>query len=84
VTFAEKLKELRAKAGLSQSALATASGMSLGAVHDYEQGKRMPTLESAVKLATALGTDCRAFAECITDSGAARVKRPRGRSQKKK
>jgi DNA-binding XRE family transcriptional regulator len=63
-TFAERMKELRAKAGLSQSGLATKSGMSLGAIHDYEQGNREPSLRSAFKLADALGTDCRAFADC--------------------
>jgi transcriptional regulator with XRE-family HTH domain len=65
MTFAEKLKELRTKAALSQSELADKSGMSLSAVHDYEQGKREPSLKSAAKLAAALGTDCRAFAACV-------------------
>jgi transcriptional regulator with XRE-family HTH domain len=69
VTFADKLRELRGKAGLSQSQLATASGMSLSAVHDYEQGKREPSLKSAFKLAAALGVDCRAFAEAMADDG---------------
>jgi hypothetical protein len=35
--------------------------MSLSVIHDYEQGKREPSLRSAAKLAQALGTDCRAF-----------------------
>jgi transcriptional regulator with XRE-family HTH domain len=64
MTFAERLKELRTKRGLSQSGLASASGRSLGVIRDYEQGKRKPTLESAVKLAKALGTTCEAFADC--------------------
>lgn len=84
MTFAEKLKELREKAGLSREQLSQTCGLARGTLRDYEQGLRMPTLESAVKLATALGTDCRAFAECMTDSGAAKVKRPRGRSRKEK
>jgi transcriptional regulator with XRE-family HTH domain len=63
--FSERLKELRNKAGLSQSQLASSSGMSLSAVHDYEQGKREPSLKSAVKLAAALGVDCRAFADAV-------------------
>ncbi len=71
MTFAEKLKELRAAAGMSQSGLARASGMSLGAIHDYEQGKREPSMRSTFKLAAALGTDCRAFADCDDVSGPA-------------
>jgi transcriptional regulator with XRE-family HTH domain len=65
MTFAERLKELRSKAGLSREQLAEGSGLARGTVRDYEQGKRKPTLESAVKLASALGTDCRAFADCV-------------------
>jgi transcriptional regulator with XRE-family HTH domain len=62
--LAEKLKELRNRAGLSQSELARASGLSLAAIQDYEQDRREPRFPSLVKLAAALGTDCRAFAEC--------------------
>lgn len=62
--FADLLRELRAKANLSQSGLARASGLSLGAIHDYEQGKRKPGLGSAAKLAKALGTTCEVLAEC--------------------
>jgi len=64
MTFAEKLKELRAQAGLTQIQLAEASGSSLGAVRDYEQGNRIPLLPAATKLARALGVDCTAFADC--------------------
>ncbi len=93
MNFADKLKELRAKAGLSQSQLASKSGMSLGAVHDYEQGKREPSLRSAVKLADALGVDCRAFTESVAteDKAPARSRkqaaggqRPRGRAKNHK
>jgi transcriptional regulator with XRE-family HTH domain len=54
-TFAEKLKELRERAGLTQAALAQSSGLSLGVIRDYEQGKKEPALRSAFKLAEALG-----------------------------
>jgi len=60
-TFAEKLKQLREAAGLSQEALARAMGMSVGIVRDYEQGRKEPSMRSAFKLARALGVDCRAF-----------------------
>lgn len=62
--FAEKMQQLREKAGLTQASLATAAGISLGAVRDYEQGKRAPSLRFAVKMARALGVTCEAFADC--------------------
>lgn len=80
----ERLKELREKAGFTQADLAKACGMPMGTIRNYEQGIREPSWRSLFKIATALGTDCRAFAECITDSGPAKVKRPRGRSRKEK
>lgn len=64
MTFAEKLKILRTAAGLSREQLAEATGLARGTVRDYEQGKRKPTLESAVKLAAAVNVDCRVFADC--------------------
>jgi transcriptional regulator with XRE-family HTH domain len=64
MTFPERMKQLRAEAGLSQSGLAKASGLSLGVIHDYEQGKREPTMRSLFKLARALGVSAEAFADC--------------------
>jgi transcriptional regulator with XRE-family HTH domain len=64
VTFAEKLKSVREKARMSQSDLHRASGLSLGAIHDYEQGKREPSLRNGFRLATALGVDVNIFADC--------------------
>lgn len=64
VTFAERLRELRAEKGLSEAALAKASGMPYGTIHNYGLGRRMPSLPMAVKLARALGVDCTAFAGC--------------------
>jgi putative transcriptional regulator len=60
-TFAERLKELREKAGLTQAALAQATGLSLGVVRDYEQGRKEPALRSAFKLAEALGVSVEEF-----------------------
>jgi DNA-binding XRE family transcriptional regulator len=48
--------------------LSKASGIPFGTVHDYGQGRRLPSLAIAVKLARALGVDCTAFANC-TDIG---------------
>ncbi|MBL8795781.1 MAG: helix-turn-helix transcriptional regulator [Planctomycetia bacterium] len=62
-----KLKELRAAAGLTQTQLAAQSGASLGAIRDYEQGKREPLLFTGFKLARALGVPVDAFADCLPD-----------------
>jgi transcriptional regulator with XRE-family HTH domain len=61
MTFAEKLKHLREQAGLTQAALSSKSGLSLGVIRDYEQGKKEPALRSAFKLADALGVSVEAF-----------------------
>ncbi|MBQ4037756.1 MAG: helix-turn-helix transcriptional regulator [Clostridia bacterium] len=54
--FAEKLKEARKKAHLSQEALAGMAGISARTLQNYEMGKRYPAnMEITVKLATALG-----------------------------
>jgi len=63
MTFAEKLKAIRAKAGLTQAGLAQASGLGLGTIRDYEQGAKEPVLRSAIKLARALGVAVEAFAD---------------------
>jgi transcriptional regulator with XRE-family HTH domain len=64
MTVAEKLRELRTKAGLSEAKLAELSGVSFGAVHNYGLGIRKPTFAAVVKLAKALGVTCDAFADC--------------------
>lgn len=63
-TFGQRLQELREKAGLSQSQLAEASGVPVWSLRGYEQGRRDPLWDVVFKLAAALGTDCRVFADC--------------------
>jgi DNA-binding XRE family transcriptional regulator len=70
VSFAQKLKALRLKAGLTQVALAKASGRGLGAIRDYEQGNREPLLSTAFQLAKALGVSIEVFAEDATEKPA--------------
>jgi transcriptional regulator with XRE-family HTH domain len=53
-TFGRRLKELRARAGLTQAQLAELSAVPLGTIRDYEQGNRDPLLSTAFKLARAL------------------------------
>jgi transcriptional regulator with XRE-family HTH domain len=71
VTFAERLRELRDAAGLSEAKLAERSGVSYASVHEYGLGRRNPSLAAAVKLARALGVDCTAFADCDDVGGPA-------------
>lgn len=55
-TFAQRLKRLREKAGLTQQQLADASGLTQGAVCDLERGRRPdPRVSTAAALAKALG-----------------------------
>ena len=86
MTFAEKLRELRDKAGLSEAKLAKASGVSFGAIHKYgtdgEEGRR-PSFEAVVKIARALGTTCEAFAECEGMAGVGDDQEPEQPAKKK-
>ena len=50
-----KIKQLREKAGLSQKALADKAKVSQGKVSEYESGKSVPRLDSARRIADALG-----------------------------
>src|SRR5579862_1002042 len=52
--FGEILKALRERAGFTQTGLADASGVPVGTIRDYEQGKRDPLLSTALKLAITL------------------------------
>jgi transcriptional regulator with XRE-family HTH domain len=53
--FGQLLKAVRQHVGWTQLQLADKSGVPVGTVRDYEQGKRDPLLSTAGKLADALG-----------------------------
>ena len=53
--FSERLKQLRAAAGITQQRLADLAGLSIGAIREYEQHLRYPILPNAAALADALG-----------------------------
>jgi transcriptional regulator with XRE-family HTH domain len=82
MTFAEKLKQLREKAGLTQSALASATGLGLGTIRDYEQGKKEPTLRSAARLAAALGATVEEFVGTLDAEPGQSAPRSMGRPPK--
>ena len=52
--FADRLKQLRTKRGISQERLAQLAGMNRNYVGDVERGKRNPCLYNIVKIAEAL------------------------------
>lgn len=49
--FSERIKELRAKEGITQKEAAVKSDMPSRTLQDYELCKRIPTLPNLVKLA---------------------------------
>lgn len=65
VTFAERLRQLRKQAGLTQQQLADASGVPLGSIRNYEQAQREPYWDVAFRLSRALGVSVEVFAECV-------------------
>jgi transcriptional regulator with XRE-family HTH domain len=67
-TFAERLRELRKQARLTQAQLANRSGVPLGSIRNYEQGQREPFWNVAFRLASALGVSVEAFSECVEPS----------------
>jgi hypothetical protein len=44
-TFAERLRQLRERAGLTQEQLVQASGVNIWTIRGYEQGRREPNVK---------------------------------------
>jgi transcriptional regulator with XRE-family HTH domain len=59
--FGSRLKELRAKAGLTLKELSSRAGLTPDAIVKLESGNRSPTWDTAIALAKALGVSCEAF-----------------------
>ncbi len=79
MTFAERLRELREQAGMTQEALAAAAGMSIGAVRNYEQGIREPYWRGVYQLSVALGVSSEAFRDCIESTSEDKPATKRGK-----
>jgi transcriptional regulator with XRE-family HTH domain len=82
MTFAERLRQLREKAGMTQTGLAEASGLPLGSIRNYEQGQRDPYWPVVFKLAAGLDVSCEEFADCtpsVPQTRASAKKRRRGK-----
>ncbi len=57
MTFPERLARIRKERGLTQQALAEATGVHVTQIQRYEWGNSQPTLDVLRKLAIALGVD---------------------------
>lgn len=55
--FGDRMRELRAREGVSQDGLADASGMHPTSIGRIERGGREPRLTTILKLADGLGVD---------------------------
>jgi transcriptional regulator with XRE-family HTH domain len=62
--FKDVLRDLRTKSGLTQEQLAGRAEIPLSSLRGHEQGQRIPSWASVVKLSKALGVSCDAFADC--------------------
>lgn len=61
--FGEKLKRLRAAAGLTQEGLARAANLSVSFVSKLEREGLDPSWTAVQAIAAALGVDCAEFSE---------------------
>ena len=82
-TFAQRLQALRLKAGLTQTQLAEATGLSLGSIRNYEQEHREPQWDALFALAKALGVDCSAFVDCVSKDSVKKPPAKKGKGRKK-
>jgi len=76
--FADRLRELRTEAGLTQAELAVRAGLHPQAVVKLEAGEHQPTWATVTALADALGLSCQAFR--VPPSRP--VERPKGRPKR--
>ena len=76
--FKDLLRDLRKSAGLTQEQLALKAGIPVTSLRGHEQGQRIPSWASVVKLARALGVSTDVFSEC-DEVKAPEPEKPRGR-----
>jgi transcriptional regulator with XRE-family HTH domain len=68
----DALRRLRQAAGLSQPGLARAAGVPVGTLRNWEQNLRVPRLDTAFKVAKALGCSMEELADVVI------ARKPRG------
>jgi transcriptional regulator with XRE-family HTH domain len=62
--FKDVLRDLRKQVGMTQKELAKKAGVPLPSLRGHEQGQRVPSWGSVVKLAKALNVSTDAFSDC--------------------
>ncbi|MBQ3118952.1 MAG: helix-turn-helix transcriptional regulator [Clostridia bacterium] len=62
-TFAEKIRILRKKSGLTQNAFGARVHLSRSCIANYEAGRRFPGVEVAEYIAICFGMDAEYFSE---------------------
>jgi transcriptional regulator with XRE-family HTH domain len=82
MAFAEKLRQLRDAAGLTQEQMAERSGINLWTIRGYEQGRREPNWKGVLSLAKALDVAAEVFSACDESTTEEQSARPRGRPRK--
>jgi transcriptional regulator with XRE-family HTH domain len=67
--FGQRVRDLRAREGLSQDGLAHSSGIHLTSIGRIERGGREPRLTTVLKLAEGLGVDPGELTNNLNDDG---------------
>jgi transcriptional regulator with XRE-family HTH domain len=80
MAFREMLRELREKAGLSQSGLAKKAGLSVRSIQNWEQGHRGPSAQGVFALSEGLGVPAEILLIALR-KGNRKKGRPRPRGQ---
>ena len=66
MNISEKIKQLRKNKKMSQKELAQKTGLSIGSIQGYEQGRYNPKLETVLKIADALEISPNVFYDDLT------------------
>jgi len=61
MSFADNVKKLRERKGMTQAELAAQVGIAQSMIAQYEKGLKIPTILTGVELARRLGTTCEAL-----------------------
>jgi len=72
VSFANEPQGLRRARGLSQTELAKRAGISIDSLRNWEQGRVLPRIDAAHRLARALGVSLDGLVDSDDDAGAVR------------
>jgi transcriptional regulator with XRE-family HTH domain len=80
-TMGQKLQKARQAAGMSQSQLAAVADVPIGTLRNWEQDRRTPLLDTAARVAKALGVSVDALAGVSVPPGEVQP-HPRGRPRK--